>query len=58
MQDIYLSPHYDDIAFSISSFIRSGSVVIDVFTISNYIENKKFNLSAFSVSEPCVKYDS
>ena len=42
MQDIYLSPHYDDIAFSLSSFIKPNSLLIDVFTISNYIENQNY----------------
>lgn len=50
MQDIYLSPHYDDIAFSLSSFITPGSLIIDVFTISNYIENQNYNSKNISVS--------
>lgn len=51
MQDIYLSPHYDDIAFSLSSIIKSGNIIIDIFTNSNYIENKKCGQSASSVSK-------
>ena len=50
MQDIYLSPHYDDIAFSLSSFIKPNSLLIDVFTISNYIENQNYNSKNISVS--------
>lgn len=50
MQDIYLSPHYDDIAFSLSSFIRPNNLLIDVFTISNYIENLSYNSKNISVS--------
>ena len=51
MQDIYLSPHYDDIAFSLSSFIKPNNLLIDVFTISNYIENQNSNLKNLSISE-------
>ncbi len=40
MQHIYLSPHYDDIAFSLSSKIQTSGIILDVFTISNYVENK------------------
>lgn len=50
MQDIYLSPHYDDIAFSLSSFIKPNSLLINVFTISNYIENQNYNSKNISVS--------
>lgn len=50
MQDIFLSPHYDDIAFSLSSFFHKNDIIINIFTESNYIENKNMNLS-MSVSE-------
>lgn len=30
MQHIYLSPHYDDIAFSLSSEIQADGFVLDV----------------------------
>lgn len=50
MQDIYLSPHYDDTAFSLSSFIKPNNLLIDVFTISNYIENQNYNSKNISVS--------
>lgn len=39
MQHIYLSPHFDDIAFSLSTKIQAGGTILDVFTISNYVEN-------------------
>lgn len=39
MQHIYLSPHFDDIAFSLSTKIQTGGTILDVFTISNYVEN-------------------
>lgn len=42
MQDIFLSPHYDDIAFSLSSFFHKNDIIINIFTESNYIENKKY----------------
>jgi hypothetical protein len=51
MQDIYLSPHFDDIAFSLSSFIKPDSLIINVFTISNYIENLNYNSKNLSISE-------
>ena len=50
MQDIFLSPHYDDIAFSLSSFFHKNDIIINIFTESNYIENKNMNLT-MSVSE-------
>lgn len=51
MQHIYLSPHYDDIAFSVSSRIQAGGIVLDVFTISNYVENEKCLDGNLTVSE-------
>ena len=51
MQHIYLSPHYDDIAFSLSSEIQADGFVLDVFTISNYVENKKCLNGSLAVSE-------
>lgn len=51
MQHIYLSPHYDDIAFSLSSKIQEDGIVLDVFTISNYVENKKSLDGNLAVSE-------
>lgn len=51
MQYIYLSPHYDDIAFSVSSRIQAGGIVLDVFTISNYVENEKCLDGNLTVSE-------
>lgn len=51
MQHIYLSPHYDDIAFSVSSRIQAGGIVLDVFTTSNYVENEKCLNENLTVSE-------
>lgn len=47
-----MSPHYDDIAFSLSSKIQTPGIILDVFTISNYVENESCleeNLSASEV---------
>ena len=51
MQHIYLSPHYDDVAFSLSSEIHENGIVLDVFTMSNYVENEKCLDGNLTVSE-------
>lgn len=50
MQAIFLSPHYDDIAFSVNSFVEKDDIIIDVYTETKYIENKNIFLN-MSVSE-------
>lgn len=45
MQAIFLSPHYDDIAFSVNSFVEKDDIIIDVYTETKYIENKNIFLN-------------
>ena len=41
-QKVYISPHFDDICFSLGDFVRknNGGVLINVFSNSKYVVNK------------------
>ncbi|WP_300716449.1 PIG-L family deacetylase [uncultured Brachyspira sp.] len=59
MHYIFISPHYDDICFSLGGFlhkIRNSSIkktLINIYTISNYCENESIlsEINSFSVRE-------